>query len=121
MKRLERNVLPKTVKINLKDLLQLLNYYQVASKSAEIGDLGVKTYDDVLTEISQQCEIRVTPNQLESMIYHMKQVVIEKLKPIHTDYRIKNYQKIMKSLSNEADLLFKTLPSGEIVMIDFQG
>lgn len=112
--------LPKQVRIELKDLANLLSYYNVAVNSEEIGDLGITTYEEMLSDVSKTSECLVTPEQLESLVYHAKQVIFEKLRPVKVDLRKKSYFKMMEKLSNDIPQLFKTLSSGEIVFIDFE-
>lgn len=111
--------LPTTVNIDLQDLSLLLGYYW-SSVNSEVGDLGTKTYEETLLDISRQSQCKVTPSQLESLVYHMKQAIFEKLKPVHVDLRLKNYQKIMKRLADDIPQLFKQEESGETVFINFE-
>lgn len=111
--------LPNTVNIDLQDLLPLLNYYW-SSVNSSVGDLGSKTYEETILSISKQSTLKITPTQLESLVFHMKEAIFEKLKPVTVDLRIKNYHKIMGRLANEIPQLFQTLPTGEIVFIDFK-
>lgn len=87
---------------------------------SDVGDLGNQTYEEVVDSISRRSSIKITPTELESLVYHTKQAIFEKLKPVTVDLRVKNYQKIMKRLANEIPQLFKALPSGEIVFVDFE-
>lgn len=112
--------LPLKVRIDLKDLTNLLSYYNVAVHSDDVGDLGSKSYEEVLSEVSNTSECYVSPEQLENLIYHAKQVIFEKLRPVRVDLRQKSYHKIMEKLSGDIPQLFKTLPSGEIVFINFE-
>lgn len=112
--------LPHQVEISIQDFSSLLAFYWTAVNSKQIGDLGSKSYEDVLSEIGKQSHIRVTPEQLENLVYHMKQVVFEKLKPITVDNRQKNYYSILRRLKDDVPQLFKTLSSGEIVFINFE-
>lgn len=110
---------PNSVTIDLRDLLPLLNYYW-SSVNSSVGELGTKTYEETLLDISRQSSIKLTPAQLENLVYHTKQAIFEKLKPMILDLRMKNYQKIMKRLADEIPHLFKKLSSGEIVFINFE-
>lgn len=111
--------LPSLVQIELKDLVQLLGYYWSAVNS-EVGDLGSKTYEETVTAIGGRSVIRITPSELESLVFHTKQAIFEKLKPVHVDLRLKSYDKIMRRLASEIPQLFKTLPTEEIVFINFE-
>lgn len=111
---------PLTVNIGLHNLLMLLNYYWASVNSDRVGDLGNKTYEETIIEIEKNSTFKVTPSQLESLVFHMKQAIFEKIKPIHTDNRLKSYHQIMRNLKEEIPQLFKELPSGEISFIDFK-
>lgn len=71
-------------------------------------------------ELSRQSSCKITPTQLEHLVFHTKQAIFEKLKPVHVDLRNKNYHKMMKRLASEIPQLFKELPSGEISFINFE-
>ena len=85
-----------------------------------MGDLGSKTYEETVLDIEKQSVLKVTPAQLESLVFHMKQMIFEKLKPIQVDTRIKSYHAIIRKLKDEIPNLFKELPSGEITFINFE-
>ncbi len=111
--------LARTVKIGLPDLITLLNYYQAAVNS-HVGDLGNQTYEVTLGKIANRSSCLITPEELESLVYHAKQAIFEKLKPVNNDLRLKSYYKLMKRLDDDIPQLFKTLPSGEIVFVNFE-
>lgn len=112
--------IPKTVRINLQDLLLLLNYYWSAVNSPNLGDLGSKSYEETVEEINSQSQLTITPSQLESLVYHMKQAIFEKLKPRTIEFRVKNYNSIMRGLKRQMPHLFKELASGEVTFINFE-
>lgn len=111
--------LPLTIDIELNDLVTLLGYYWSVVNS-HVGDLGSSNYDETVAVIGSRSKCRVTPEELESLIYHMKQAIFEKIKPVNLDLRHKSYYKIMKKLNDDIPQLFKTLPSGEITFINFE-
>lgn len=98
----------------------LLNYYWASVNSERVGDLNDRTYEETVLEIEKNSSFKVTPAQLENMVFHMKQAIFEKIKPVHMDNRLKSYHKIMRNLRDEIPQLFKELPSGEISFINFQ-
>lgn len=111
--------LPLTVNIDLQDLTTLLGYYWT-SVNSKVGDLGGKSYEETVNAISKRSQVKITPTELEHLVYHMKQVVFEKLKPITVDLRINTFNKMMKNLASDIPQLFKEEPSGEIVFIKFE-
>jgi hypothetical protein len=112
--------LPHTIAIDLRDLVTLVCYYWTAVNSEKIGDLGSNPYEDFMSDLASKCRCQITPEQLESLVYHMKQVIFEKktAKPIQMKQR--NYYHFMRHLKSEIPQLFKELPSGEIVFINFE-
>lgn len=110
---------PKLVNIGLQDFLLLLNYYW-SSVNGSLGDLGSKTYEETVIDIDRQSSIKLTPQQLESLVFHTKEAIFEKIKPRFIDLRLKNYHPLMRRLSDQIPNLFKTLPSGEIVFVNFE-
>lgn len=97
-----------------------MNYYRAAVNAEEVGDLGTHTFEKMAIDLSNQSECYVTPAQLESLVYHTKHVIFEKVRPIYTDLKQRSYYKMMEHLSKEIPQMFKTLPSGEIVFINFE-
>lgn len=112
--------LPHKVRIDLRHLAELLSYYNVAVNSDYVGDLGSKPYEEVLSEVANTSECFISPEQLESLVYHAKQVIFEKLRPVKVDMKRKSYHSMMEKLSDDIPQLFKTLPSGEITFISFE-
>ncbi len=108
-----------SVQIDLRDLVQLLNYYW-SSVNSPIGDTGSVTYEENMVNIASQCSCYLTPEQLEGLVYTTKQAIFDKIKPIDIDYRVKSYHGIMKKLKSDIPGLFKELPSGEIVFANFK-
>ena len=111
--------IPTTVNIDLQDLVLLIGYYWSAVNS-HVGDLGVKTYEETVQNIARRSQCKVTPEELESLIYHAKQAIFEKLKPVHVDLKLKSYYKIMKKLHSEIPQLFKELPTGEVTFVNYE-
>lgn len=111
---------PLTVNIGLQDLIILLNYYWNAVSSDQIGDLGTKTYEELLIDLNRQSSLKISPQQLETLVYHAKHVILEKVKPVKITNQPKTYHGLMKNLKEDIPNLFKTLESGEIVFINFQ-
>jgi len=107
------------VHLNLPELVLLLSYYWTSVNSS-IGDLGTVDYNETLNQIDQQSNIKISASQLENLVYHMKQVIFEKLRMAKPDPKIKNYNRIMLRLKAQAPSLFKELPSGEVVFVNFQ-
>lgn len=109
---------PDFVRINLSELVLLLNYKQIAS--TEIGELGDEIYEETLAAIDRQSKISVTPKQLADLIYHMKECFLDKIKAPRISLKIKNYNHLMRELKDQVPQLFKELPSGEIEMINLE-
>lgn len=110
---------PENVNISLHDLMLLLNYRWAATCS-EIGDLGVKCYEDLLGDIGIQSEIRIRPDQLADLIHHMKEVTFERVEPAKLMFTHKNHNKLMRRLKSQMPSLFKETSAGEVVMVDYE-
>lgn len=110
---------PNTVPIKLHDLM-LLCCYRWAAVNSEIGELGVETHDDLLTQIDMQSQIEIKPAQLADLIHHMKEVVFEKVKPAKLIFTMQNHNKMMKALKRQNPELFKEGPAGEIIMVELE-
>lgn len=111
---------PDTVNIRAHELMLLLCYRWAAVNSPDIGELGTKVYEEIVSDIDTQSKIEVTPAQLADLIHHMKEVVFEKVKPARLNFSVRNYNKTMRRLKSQAPNLFKEAPSGEVVMIELE-
>jgi hypothetical protein len=111
---------PDTVNIRLHDLMVLLMYRWAATNSPLIGELGEATYDETVSAIDTQSKLEITPMQLADLIYHMKECVFGRVKPVKLDFRIKNYNRIMRRLKSTAPNMFKETAAGEVVMVELE-
>lgn len=111
---------PKTVNISLHELIELLQYYWAAVNSKKIGDLGLKSYEEIIYELDKQSTVRISPSQLEHLVYHAKEVIMNRIDPIRVNRKAKSYYPLMKRLEDQVPQLFKTTSSGEIVFIEMR-
>jgi hypothetical protein len=107
------------VHIPLHELMLLLNYRWAASNS-EIGDLGNKPYETLVAEINMQSKVELTAEQLADLIYHMKEVIFERVKPAPLALSLKNHNQVMRRLKSYVPNLFKETAQGEIVMVNYE-
>lgn len=111
---------PNLVSITLHDLMLLLNYRWAAVNSERIGDLGILPYEDFVSRMDMQSEVNVSPQQLADLIYHMKQVIFERVKPARLTFTARNYNDTMKKLKAQLPHMFKENSAGEVVMIELE-
>jgi hypothetical protein len=111
---------PETVSISLHELMVLLNFKWAAVSSSDVGELGDTVYEDLLSQLNSQCKIEIKPKQLDDLIFHMKEVIFERVKPARMEFSHKNHNRFMRRLKAQAPHLFKELPSGEVVMINYE-
>lgn len=112
--------LPRYVNISLEDLVTLCIYYKAALAHPRLGELGVKSYSQTLGEINGQSHIRITPVQLEHLLYQFKETVMERVRGINLNLTLYNYNGMMKRIAHYNPHLFKTKETGEVVMINFR-
>jgi len=106
------------VKIALNELVTLLQYYWAAVNSKKIGELGLKPYEEVLNDIDKQSRVVITTDQLKNLVYHAKEVIMNRVEPVRVNYKARSYHPIMEKLADQAPHLFYTKPTGEIVFKD---
>lgn len=111
---------PETVDVRLHDLMTLLCYRWAATNSPHVGELGLDNYEKLVTDIDTQSNVNVTPRQLADLIFHMKECVFERVKPVRLDFTIKNHNKMMRRLKQTAPHMFKETAAGELVMIELE-
>jgi hypothetical protein len=110
---------PELLDMRLQDLMLLLSYRWAAVQSS-IGELGDRTQEEFVAEIDRLSKVKIRPSQLADLVYHMKEVVFEKVQPAKLDFTTKNHNAIMRRLKQTNPEMFKTLPSGEVVMHELE-
>lgn len=110
--------LPSQIEVDLLDFFHLLNYYWSAVNSS-MGELGPRTFEDTVLEIGKNSKISLSPTQLEDLVFQMKEALFEKKKP-YVERRPQSYHPLMRRLKDQVPALFKEMPSGEIVFINFR-
>jgi hypothetical protein len=110
---------PKRIEIPLHYLTTLLLYYRAGRDREVVGDLGDRTYDQTLTDIEKQSQILLTYEQLDSLLYHFKQCVVNRVSP-GKEKQVTNYNFFMEELARVAPNMFKRdASSGEVKLIEF--
>lgn len=107
----------KYVSPSIHDLAQLIvAWSKFAEEPETLGEciLGT-TYPDIIKQIDQQSDIKVTPKQLYDLCWYFKNAILEKLKHNHKKLP-DNYNYLMKRLNSQIPQLFVTAPSGEVLI-----
>ena len=110
---------PNTVSIKLHDLM-LLWSYRWAAVNCKIGELGPETHSEIFDAIDRQSKIEIRPAQLADLIFHMQQVMFERIEPAKLVFTMKNHNKMMRKLKSQNPELFKVNKAGEIVMKELE-
>lgn len=106
------------IKLDLRDLITLLNYYWLAVNSSRVGDLGLQTYEETVFPIAHRNQVEITPDELKTLIYHMKQAQFEIEAPTPSTLRDRPYNKILKSLADDIPHLFSVSDDGEVTFLE---
>lgn len=110
---------PKQIEIPLHDLMTLLAYYRAGRVNQSVGDLGDKSYEQTLSDIEKQSKICLTYEQLDSLLYHFKQCIMNRVSP-GKERHILNYNFFMEHLARNAPNMFKKdKQTGEVKLIEW--
>ncbi len=106
--------------LGLHDLVELLQFKWAALVHPEIGETNEIPYEQMLQAIDKKNNIELSASQIADLVYSMKEVVFERAVLKKPDATIKNHNVIMRRLKRGNPHLFKELPSGEIVMVNYE-
>lgn len=111
------------ITLGLQDFVKLAFFYMACVKKPElVGECSLnEPIADLFAHINAQSSINLTPAQLDNLLYHYKQAVLQKLNPAEAfDLTDKEYQGIMKRIKAHSPKAVKQTETGELVLYDYK-
>lgn len=98
--------------------VELINAAKVAARSKFVSEIGTQPVNEILTRVGYQSEVKITPDQLESLIHYYKLGVVHriKLKPANLP---KNYNHFLETLAKDMPHVFKKNRHDEWTFFNF--
>lgn len=111
------------INIGIQDFIKLGFFYLACvNKPDLVGECSLnEPLADLFAHINAQSTIKVTPVQLDNLLYHYKQAILQKLNPAESINLTENeFQSIMKRIKNYSPNSVVQNSLGELVLYDYK-